>query len=136
MRGVVNKIQQVDQQGLTLLELLIAVAILSIAVLAAFGPLQQFARTNGETEARAAAVQLAQAKLEEVKARGFTYCQTVTDPQIETNLTNGPQGITFDRVLTVNSDNDLATVQVTVAWDYRGQHRTMTFDTSVVNMGD
>jgi type II secretion system protein I len=123
-----------NPKGLTLIELLIAVAILSIALLAVFGPLIQFALTNGEMEARAGAVQLAQAKLEEVKAKGFSYASEHKGTQTETAIP--VNGLTYDRSLVITGDDEhLAEIQVTVSWNYNGQVRTMRFATSIVNMG-
>lgn len=135
MSSVAMITQRLDRKGLTLIELLIALAILTIAVLAAFGPLQQFARINGEMEVRATAVQLAQARLEEVKARGFAFCLSNAGTQTESGIAAGVQGTTFDRILIIDIDNNLAVVQVTVEWDYRGRHNVMSFATAVANMG-
>jgi len=107
-----------DKNGFTLLEVLIAMAILSIGLLALAGLQVVVIKGNASSKNLTSAVILAEAKLEELKRGGFT------------NLRNGndTHGIfTRSWVITAHPDHpdseDIRQITVTLTWtDSLGSH--------------
>jgi type IV pilus modification protein PilV len=115
------------QGGFTLIEILVAMAILGIAILAIAAGATSVIRANQTSYFNTIATNLAQDKLEELKANPATMASggPVTEPPID--------GVTFTRNWTVTADTPvggLSQIDVTVTWtDYAA--RTLTISSAV-----
>ncbi|WP_028316310.1 type IV pilus modification PilV family protein [Desulfatibacillum aliphaticivorans] len=116
-----------DQQGAYLIEVLIAMCILSVGVLAAGSMQANSISTNTFISIQGEAMALARSTLEIVVGAEFDSLDTL--PPSRTVLTqNG-------REMTINIDvehftADLTNVKVSVVYDNRGTTRTMTLETT------
>jgi prepilin-type N-terminal cleavage/methylation domain-containing protein len=126
------KIQRND--GFTLLEILIAVTIFCFAVLGlAIGTISVI-RTNQTSHLRVSAVNLAQARLEELRAMTSTAFAGLSCPSSTPCSDSATaSGVTFTRQWWITNNSPVAGVNridVTVNWsDYANQ--TLTFTASV-----
>ena len=78
------------QRGVTLIELVIFIVVVSIAVV---GLLQIFARTtasSADPQLRKQALAIAEAMLDEIEGARFTFCDPVADPAAETAKNAAP----------------------------------------------
>ncbi len=111
-----------DKEGFTLIEILIAVAIFSIGILA-IGSMQLWSVKNNTTgNITTQASMLAKAKIEELKNTGDV-----------TTLTNGADTDSiFTRQWQITNplgDNESRQIEVTVSWNRRGQNRSVVLTT-------
>jgi prepilin-type N-terminal cleavage/methylation domain-containing protein len=128
-------------QGFTLVEILVAVTIFSFAVLGLAIGTVTLTRTNADTHSRAAAINVAQARLEELKAMNaatlnglVTACTSVSSAGC--NDTFSASGITYDRRWWFAANSPVAGVNridVRVNWTDHGS-RTVTFTAAVPQM--
>lgn len=110
------------EKGFLLIEVVIAMVIISIALVASGGMFIQATRANSEAEQYTAATTLAQEQLERLKQKDYTYWATI-GPTIERQGTGGDT-ITLNNiaytVATVTETSDdpahLVQVKVTVSW--------------------
>ncbi len=109
-----------DQQGFTLLEFLVAVAILSVGLLGMGTLTGAVMNYNREAYNGTKAVALAQDKMEDL--RNLSY-QTLS------GLTGGSDTDSiYTRTWTISANvpvNDMATITVTVAWDWKGTSKSV-----------
>ena len=98
------------QRGVTLIELVIFIVVVSIAVV---GLLQIFARTtssSADPQLRKQALAIAEAMLDEIEGARFTFCDPVADPAAETATNAAP----FDSATNPTGCNTPQNVSATV----------------------
>lgn len=120
--------------GFTLLEILIALSIFSLAVLGLAIGTVSVIRTNQTSHLRASAINLAQARLEELRAMTSAAFSGLSCPSsTPCSDTAVASGVTFTRQWWITTNSPVAGVNridVTVNWsDYASQ--TLTFTASV-----
>ncbi len=120
--------------GFTLVEILIAITIFCLAVLGLAIGTVSVIRSNQTSHLRASAVNLAQARLEELRAMTSTAFSTLSCPSSTPCSDNATaSGVTFTRQWWITNNSPVAGVNridVTVNWtDYASQ--TLTFTASV-----
>lgn len=109
-----------NNKGLTLLELLVAIAVLAIGLLGVAALTGGVMRGNSLSSGLTTATILAQDKMEQIRRQGYTGT-----PSSDTTATESYNSITLypshERVTFTDVDNPVAgmkTVTVTVYWDY------------------
>lgn len=120
--------------GFTLVEILIAITIFCFAVLGLAIGTVSVIRSNQTSHLRASAVNLAQARLEELRAMTAAAFSALSCPSSTPCSDNAiASGVTFTRRWSITSNSPVAGVNridVTVNWsDYANQ--TLTFTASV-----
>lgn len=105
-------------KGFSLIELLIALVILSISLLALASLMAMTTRYNSSGAHVTEAVTFAQDKLEELKAVPWATIATDADPAPVTSST----GINYARNWAVVTAGSLKTVTITVNWNDRVNH--------------
>ena len=120
--------------GFTLVEILIAITIFCFAVLGLAIGTVSVIRSNQTSHLRASAVNLAQARLEELRAMTSTAFSALSCPSSTPCSDNATaSGVTFTRQWWITNNSPVAGVNridVTVNWtDYASQ--TLTFTASV-----
>ncbi len=107
-----------NSKGFTLLEILMAVIILSISLLALAGLMSLTTRNNSYGNHVTEAATFAQDKLEELRAVPWANIVTGND------LRKGSTGINYSRNWNVapNAADSLRTVTVTINWNDRTDH--------------
>ncbi len=116
--------RQRDQKGFTLLEFLIAVMILSVAMLGMATLTGAMINFNKEAFDNTKAVALAQGKLEQLKNIPYGSLTGGTD------TTQTP----YTRTWTIDDDTpgtDMKTLTVTVTWSWKGESKEVEY-TSIV----
>jgi len=101
-------------QGFSLLELIVALGILSIGFLSLTSLSITVMKTNKLSQNKTAALQLAQEKMESIKILPFSELQG----EVEAGLKIGTLGTIFQRETTVQKGNgsSLADIKVRVLW--------------------
>ncbi len=100
-------------EGFTLIEIMIAVAIISIGLLALGGLQVSLVRGNALSQRMTAAISVAEQQIEQVKNTPYANIQSQSATQIQAS------GLNFTRQVTVTDNSPLAntrSVNVTVAW--------------------
>jgi type IV pilus assembly protein PilV len=100
-------------EGFTLIEIMIAVAIISIGLLALAGLQVSLIRGNALSQRMTAAVSVAEQTVEQIKKTPYANIQSVPSTQVQAS------GFNFTSQVTVMNDSPLAntkTVNVTVTW--------------------
>lgn len=123
-----------NDEGFTLVEILIALTIFSFAVLGLAIGTVSVIRTNQNSHLRSSAVNLAQARLEELRAMTSTAFSGLSCPSSTPCSDNAvASGVTFTRQWWITANSPVVGVNridVTVNWsDYASQ--TLTFTASV-----
>jgi type IV pilus assembly protein PilV len=123
-----------SDDGFTLVEILVALTIFSLAVLGLAIGTVSVIRTNQTSHLRASAVNLAQARLEELRAMSSAAFSGLSCPSSTPCSDNAvASGVTFTRQWWITTNSPVAGVNridVTVNWtDYAAQ--TLTFTASV-----
>jgi prepilin-type N-terminal cleavage/methylation domain-containing protein len=128
--------KMIDNQGFTLVEIMVAATIFSFAVLGLGIGTVSVIQTNQKSHLYTSAVNLAQAKLEEFRAMTGAAFSGLSCPTFDTTGckdTAVASGITFDRSWQVTANapvTGVSQVDVRIRWtDYAS--RTMTFTASV-----
>lgn len=109
-------IKNFGQNGFTLLEVLIALAIFSVGLLAVNAMTTRVIKSNYQSRNLTTAVDLAQNKLDALKAGDFDSIVVASETGLDSREVAG-EGI-FDRRVTVTSspDSDYKTVDVIISW--------------------
>jgi prepilin-type N-terminal cleavage/methylation domain-containing protein len=102
--------------GFTLIEMLIALVILSVAFLALAGLMAQTTRNNSFGGHITEAATLAQDKLEELRAISWPTIIPGSDKKM------GSTGTNYDRIWSVASNGNLKTITVTINWNDQTNH--------------
>jgi len=103
-----------NHKGFTLLELLIALCILSVGLSALFGLYVTVIRTNNYSYLNTVALQLAQEKIETLKATPYAELEA----QVESGIRIGSLQTVFQRETSVQKGSavSLADILVKVSW--------------------
>jgi prepilin-type N-terminal cleavage/methylation domain-containing protein len=115
---------KINGPGFSLLELVLALGLISLVVLFATNFLVTIIQTNAFSQDRTAALALAQEKMEDLKARP---APAIVSEQ-EINVTNGNSGTFFRRATSITKigREESLVIAVQVTWprrDGRGEHR-------------
>jgi type IV pilus modification protein PilV len=103
------------QQGFTLIEVLVAVFILTIGLLGTAGLTTGIIRGNHYSKNITSATAAAQSQLESVKSSGYVNAVAANFPTDTVSM----GGMTFNRATTITSDSPAAnmkTISVVVTW--------------------
>jgi len=106
-----------NDKGFTLLEILVAVTLLTIGLLGVAGLTVGIMRGNRHSNIVTTATTLAQDRMEEIRKRGYDNVDTTTFPDEDYNtITNFPF---YKRVtsIAVGPSVNMKTVTITVSWD-------------------
>jgi type IV pilus assembly protein PilV len=111
---------RIRKRGFSLLEMLMAIVLLAVGLLAVMQAFSGGLFAGVNTENNMTALYLAQEKLEELKGSGFS---AVTDEtRVSNEVSLGTLGAVFDReVIVTDVAPDLKQVEVFVYWTPRGQ---------------
>ena len=119
-----------NQNGFTLIEVLIALSILSIGLLALLGLQVAVVRGNAGSRNLTSAVMLAEAKNEELKENGFGKNTTGTETNIDGT---GQAGGIFTRSWTITSNyggsSNMEQTTVTTTWSDQVRSHSISIDT-------
>jgi prepilin-type N-terminal cleavage/methylation domain-containing protein len=141
MRRILKKIDRMSlqaNQGFTLVEVIVAVTIFSFAVLGLAIGTVALTRANADTHLRASAINVAQARLEELKAmNAATFAALVAACTSASSSgcgdTHSASGTTYDRRWWFTTNSPVAGVNridVRVNWNSHGS-QTVTFTAAV-----
>lgn len=120
-----------NEQGLTLLEVLLAFLILSLVVISLLGRFAQAGRLNADTLRHNEALSLAQSKIEEIKKKNFDSIVSVPSTSFSSESDYAQYtGMTYT-VIVVNSGFNTKTVTVTVAYTDEGVAKQLDLTTEV-----
>jgi type II secretion system protein I len=100
-------------EGFTLIETMIAVAIISIGLLALGGLQVSLVRGNALSQQMTAAISVAEQQIEQIKNTPYANIQSQSATQIQAS------GVNFTRQVTITDNSPLIntkTVNVTVTW--------------------
>jgi type IV pilus assembly protein PilV len=118
-----------SQQGFTLIEVLVAIIILTIGLLGTAGLTTGIIRGNHFSKNITSATAAAQTQLESVKSGGYSYALAANFPN--DSVTMG--GMAFTRATTITANSPAAnmkTVSVTVTWtETNNTSRSLTLQT-------
>jgi prepilin-type N-terminal cleavage/methylation domain-containing protein len=103
-------------KGFTLIEILIALVILSVAFLALAGLMVQTTRNNSFGGRMTEAATFAQDKLEELKAVSWVAIVPGSDRKM------GSNGIDYARTWNVGTNGNLKTITMTINWNDQNSH--------------
>jgi type IV pilus assembly protein PilV len=127
-----------NNQGFTLIEILVSLTIFSIAVLGLAIGTVTLTRTNADSQLRASAINVAQARLEELKAMNratltalVATCTSVSSTGCNDNFS--ASGLTYSRRWWFAANSPVVGVNridVKVDWTDHGSH-TLTFTAAV-----
>jgi len=106
----------VKTKGFTLVEVLVALVILSVALLALAGLMVRTTRNNSFGGHMTEAATFAQDKLEELKAVSWVAIVPGSDRKM------GNNGIDYDRSWNVAVNGNLKTVNMTINWSDQTSH--------------
>lgn len=98
------------KKGFTLIEVLIALIILVIGVVAIVGAFSKGMLSSSDVENMDLALNIAQGKLEEIKDSGYANL-TTSGPTVDPNFSN------FDVIVALGPTADPRRVDVTVEWE-------------------
>jgi prepilin-type N-terminal cleavage/methylation domain-containing protein len=101
-----------NRSGFSLLELIIALGILSIGFLSLSNLSVSLMKANKYSQNKTAALQLAQEKMESIKALSFSEIEEGS----ESDLKIGTVGTLFQRQTIVQKDTSLAHITIRVLW--------------------
>jgi prepilin-type N-terminal cleavage/methylation domain-containing protein len=119
-----------DDQAFTLIEVLIAMAIFSIGILAVGTLILSTTRNNTNANILTEATMLARAKIEEKKraADAGALTELDDDPPSNVDMQGNPGGI-YTYECDVSPEGDTLKIQVTVSWTRLGRSRSVVLTT-------
>ena len=106
----------IESKGFTLIEILIALVILSIAFLALAGLMVQTTKNNSFGGRMTEAATFAQDKLEELRAFSWVAITPGSDHMM------GANGVDYGRNWNVATNGNLKTITVTIDWNDSTSH--------------
>lgn len=105
-----------DKRGFTLIEILIAIFILSVVLLSLSSMVYSVMRSTSLSKETSTATTLMQSQMETLKNTPLTSLTSGSDtPPV-------PGNISYSRVWTVTTSGNIRTISVTVTWTSRGSH--------------
>jgi len=119
-------LRRIQEQGFTLLELTIAMGVLSVGLLAVATMVHTVMHSNRQSQHLTTAINLAQSKIDELRVADYAEIADDSEYDLDENE-NAGSGI-FDRAVSVgeNLTPTMKTVTVTVSWgDPNPRHVTM-----------
>ena len=120
-------IKKGESEGFTLVEVLVAIVVLSVALLALAGLQIISIRGNSFGNHMTEAVTLAKDVMEEMKNTQWEQIQGSTDAP------RGGSGIVYHRVCSVTASDEIKTVTVRVTWDE--ENHQVALVTKIANLG-
>lgn len=122
-----------SKKGFTLIELMIALTVLTIALLGTASVIINVARNRDMARKTSAATNLCQAKIEELKSLGYPAVDNCLEHDIDEQ--GNPGGI-FDRTVVVNSGPvpNTKLVLVRVTWEDFFRTRSVFLPTVIANI--
>jgi len=119
-----------NQSGFTLIEIMIALAVFSIAILAIVGLQTTVIKSNKGSRNITSATFLAEARMEQLRAGGYASLANGSDPS-PLNSQGGTTGGIFTRTWTIaNYGTNMRRITVTVTWnDQVAQNRSISLVT-------
>jgi prepilin-type N-terminal cleavage/methylation domain-containing protein len=117
-------------EGFTLIEIMIAVAVISIGLLALGGLQVSLVRGNAFSQRMTAAISVAEQTMEQIKKTPYAAIQSEPATQVPAS------GLTFTSQVTVTPNSPLAntkTVNVTVTWSEGLRTHTIPFATIIAH---
>ncbi|MCL0068932.1 prepilin-type N-terminal cleavage/methylation domain-containing protein [Thermodesulfovibrionales bacterium] len=120
-----------DNKGFTLIEMLIAMFVLTVGLLAVAGLLVTTIQANASAKWTAAAITFATEEVEELKAGPFPVLQQDFAYTVPRNCPNFPALERQWRVIPVPATPGLRQIDVRVTWNERGRTRNVTISTLV-----
>ncbi|MBN1872500.1 MAG: prepilin-type N-terminal cleavage/methylation domain-containing protein [Candidatus Omnitrophica bacterium] len=112
--------------GFTLLEVLIAIIVLTVGAIAVIGAFSEGLFASRTSENMESALHIAQAKLEEIKDTAF-------DSLADSGPTADPDFPEFDVTVDVSEGDNPMEVDVTVSWNTKGGEASATLTTLVAD---
>ena len=122
-------IKRAGNKGFTLVEVLIAIVVLSVALLALAGLQIVSIRSNSFGNHMTEAVTLAKDVMEEMKDTQWEQIQGSTDNP------EGASGIIYRRVCSVTTSDEIKTVTVRVTWTWNEENHQVALVTRIANLG-
>jgi len=122
-------IKRGENEGFTLVEVLIAIVVLSVALLALAGLQIVSIRSNSFGNHMTEAVTLAKDVMEEMKDTQWEQIQGSTDNP------RGASGIIYQRVCSVTTSEEIKTVTVRVTWTWNEENHQVALVTKIANLG-
>jgi len=120
-----------NEQGMTLLEVLVALVILSLVLVTILGRFSLSGRLSADTYRYNAALMLAQSKIEEIKNTSFNNITSVTKSSFSQESDYAQfHGMTY-AVDVVENGPHLKTVTVTVSYDDAGISKQLQLVTEI-----
>jgi type IV pilus assembly protein PilV len=131
MRSVSPKMMESVQSGFTLIEVLVAMVILTVGLLGTAGLTTGIIKGNFYSKNLTSATAIAQTQLEAVQNKGYAGANTTNFPSA--TATVGMGGVNFSRTTTITNDSpasNMKTISVVVSWnEANNAARTVTLQT-------
>ncbi len=115
-----------DRSGFTMIEIIIAVLLLTVGLLGIVSVSVMVIDGNQFSKTMTTATSLAKDKLEELQSAGYENIVSSTAPETKENI--------YQRSWTVTADSpgpNMKTVVVTVTWPWKGQTRDVTLQSII-----
>ena len=135
-RIAVLPVRRTVQRGVTLIELVIFIVVVSIAVV---GLLQIFTRataSSADPQLRKQALAIAEAMLDEIEGARFTFCDPINDPAADTALNAAPFNSATNPTGCTTPQNVSATVPASGRPYYNVSDYVRSFNAPVVYAAD
>lgn len=120
--------RELGQAGVSLMEILIAIVILTVGFLGTGKLASMFIEYNEKSKRVTAATTLIQDKLEEFKTTSYSSISSGSETGINER---GQSGGAFNRSWAVSTSGSLKTITVTVTWQFNGQTQTKAMSTAI-----
>jgi len=135
--GKIKNMTGNGQQGFTLIEITIAISILTIALLGLISVTVMVVKGNAFSKTMTTATTLASDRLEAIKNTSYAAIPSgVTTDYINADLSAGVAGAFYTRTVTVDTSNpEVRAIQVEVSWQWAGSTRRVRVNTIIADTG-